>query len=683
MNKSILLSVKYFDWYFSKATYTCSIDKAIALTPFDKVICSILARKGQSMRYVELASLLGFNVIDDASNNRYRDKSEWNIFVNELEDLKSFKLVTTSFDETVQLTENGYRAVREGRKYTEIAEEIELLQDMFHNDTIAKQLFADVSCEQVEFPKESMFDDLLGEPSELLNAQYPELINPDMGNKLRGITQQNRCNYVARFPFGLLYDFKNKEISVLPMKEAHRDLFDKYSFDTEKITNVLLEEYMEELHETVLLKPETQEILEQYFTVPESVANLPETYAVSSVDHFYTNLSNIVTSSGIVYFFVENYNAAINHSIQNYAQSNKGSVVCVEYVNEDGAEASSSLNNICFHKVAFLRADCACITSESVFYDKDCFVIQKEDRNLAIPVIVRHRKMRYSQEKLIQPFKGEISNLYKTLIDNTVHRQNSYDKSALLASLTTIKDYAINIFGQDNHIVNYCQDSIDNTLQSYRREIEEMLDGLQTRIEMGGSAVELRSTLTSLASEAEKYYPEIMGSIINPMLDQIDRLNRRPTGIQPRLFIMDTSVFLEMSDVLDRMDLVHDKVIVPNQMYEELDSKTDQHQYLELSRKAREAQLSIQRKIKHSPHFIKLVMETPLDVLPSSFDPSKNDNVMLALALDNADNERYDGVYIVSQDTRFTFAVKEYLNHAGIENIKVINLTGLLEMHES
>src|SRR5690606_25952504 len=76
-------SVKY-----SVATYSATCTEAIPFNPFDKVICNLLIAE-KELSFNEIGDILGLNVYENESSNKYLDPAEKEILLEALKELAS------------------------------------------------------------------------------------------------------------------------------------------------------------------------------------------------------------------------------------------------------------------------------------------------------------------------------------------------------------------------------------------------------------------------------------------------------------------------------------------------------------------------------------------------------------------------------------------------------------------
>lgn len=105
-------------WSLKKTTCNVSFYETYAVEDIDRVICGLLDSNGGSLEENTIATILGFNVVDDfdAIPKRYADKAELEIFRAVVKPILDWGLVEKDSNNYI-LTDLGYRAIEFGEKY--------------------------------------------------------------------------------------------------------------------------------------------------------------------------------------------------------------------------------------------------------------------------------------------------------------------------------------------------------------------------------------------------------------------------------------------------------------------------------------------------------------------------------------------------------------------------------------
>lgn len=110
-------------WSLKKTICKVLYYEVFPLDDIDKVICSYLKNNEGALSEEKMATILGFNVVDNfhVSPKRYADKAELEIFKAIIEPVLEWGLIDKRSEENRPtifiLTELGYRALEVGEKY--------------------------------------------------------------------------------------------------------------------------------------------------------------------------------------------------------------------------------------------------------------------------------------------------------------------------------------------------------------------------------------------------------------------------------------------------------------------------------------------------------------------------------------------------------------------------------------
>jgi hypothetical protein len=120
-------------WSLKKTTCNVSFYESYPIDETDTIICSILEKSEGTLSEEELATVLGFNVVDnfDVSPKRYADKAELEIFRAIIKPVLDWGLVEKIPEKPalLQLTDLGYRALQTGEKYKFYSGQKKLLEN--------------------------------------------------------------------------------------------------------------------------------------------------------------------------------------------------------------------------------------------------------------------------------------------------------------------------------------------------------------------------------------------------------------------------------------------------------------------------------------------------------------------------------------------------------------------------
>lgn len=115
---SVIEDKMYRNWSLKRTTCKVSFYEIYPIDSIDKIICDIILSNGGEIHENDIATILGFNVIDnfDVTPKRYKDEAELNIFKSIIGYVIDWGLVIKK-NSTYYITDLGKRAIKLGLKY--------------------------------------------------------------------------------------------------------------------------------------------------------------------------------------------------------------------------------------------------------------------------------------------------------------------------------------------------------------------------------------------------------------------------------------------------------------------------------------------------------------------------------------------------------------------------------------
>jgi len=228
----IYLGYQELDWYYSKARYSATCTEAIEFTLFDKTICGLLQVE-EHLSLEDIGGILGFNVIDNPSEKKYKDNAEYEILKEALQSLQEYEMIEGGDIDFsyCTLTTVGKEYVEKGKKF-KIHEDKEF--DLFFDYTSEQH---DKAKENFEFIKgeravnnENVFD---YENEEFLKSfaekQIPEIYNPEKLNSFKDTVCLNKAHYKTILYRIYLLDISTGKYRVLIFEETSNKINDFFS----------------------------------------------------------------------------------------------------------------------------------------------------------------------------------------------------------------------------------------------------------------------------------------------------------------------------------------------------------------------------------------------------------------------------------------------------------------------
>lgn len=284
-----------FDWFFTKAKYSATCTEAVEFTLFDKTICGLLNIE-RALSIEKIGEILGFNVIDNPTQNKYKDFAEYEILKEALQSLEEYEMITTGDNSFsyCQLTDIGKEYFLKGKKFkVHTNKRFELYFDNTNNDhSKAKDNFEFLKSVNTE--ENSINSRINYEDEQLLKSfsenQIPEIYNVERMNSFKDsvlIEKEHKSTtlyavFLVDTIYGkyrtLVYEEYSKTINdyfstyLRKNKEKADNLFfqvlQKYSFYQNPTSDDFL--YREEL---IKSQKEIERIIAEDKNISEEIAN--------------------------------------------------------------------------------------------------------------------------------------------------------------------------------------------------------------------------------------------------------------------------------------------------------------------------------------------------------------------------------------------------------------------------
>ncbi|MEI6821458.1 MAG: hypothetical protein WCL51_05955 [Bacteroidota bacterium] len=118
IDNGVLLHKFQSNWVVKETQCKIKYFKEFDLDIIDDLVCSIIDINDGSISKIDIAGLLGFNVVDNIDCQRYADVAENDIFEAIIKPVYKWALIVDSIDKKViNLTEYGKRALEKKKKY--------------------------------------------------------------------------------------------------------------------------------------------------------------------------------------------------------------------------------------------------------------------------------------------------------------------------------------------------------------------------------------------------------------------------------------------------------------------------------------------------------------------------------------------------------------------------------------
>lgn len=477
--------------------------------------------------------------------------------------------------------------------------------------------------------------------------------------------------------------WKQKTLHATSASESHDT--DRFLLNSELLQNQLLDKFFGGKRVSVIYKPTYQEEMEDFILNLESkdikYFNLI-TCKEDFKSKFRVNLQD--DNATILYFSIQK----ITDSLKEYLRGLPCSIICVDYVEGDfdGTSLEKPIvieDNVCYLHVDQLRTSDLCVYDKT-FYSVLPYIVEFKEINYSIPLIFEYEEDKYNYAVLYAPYASYILEQAISVAQSGLANIKKTPSPKIVNFVMKTCDYIdnINLAYEDSdlsaraktlgNLVQHILVEWNNSLHDRLRTLEEEIIAGQDKVISRDTLRQIRSDINASVSDEDvlEHLSEVEQRIGNTI-----KLSGPKIELQT-IFILDTSIFMDMPRILDKFNLMHDKVVVPRSMEQELDGlKKDP----EKKGNASMALLLLRRKQSDYPQFLSIKDNVDKGLLPIGFDPDKKDNDMLATAIELEKSDKVDKVIIVANDTEFINNINDCINSGIIsERIKGINLDELL-----
>ena len=682
-NKTIILGTVNLDWHFAKGCFKCNCANTEDVNAFDRVICGILYRNGNYMQKSELATLIGFNIVDNPLENLYCDRSEKAIFDTAVSSLVEYGLIVDD-NVTLRLTDTGRVSVETRTKQRIEIKDIELWISEYTDSNFNYGIIKELSARSVDLEVHPTWNILNSSPLEVLQIQRSALVNAGAGKSVSSMNCISMNYYVVDLKCKICYDLQTQQLFVCSSTNSIE--IDGYLLTNKTLQTQLLDKFFSEQNKSVIYKQSYQEEKEK-FILQQETENNSSSDIISCKDDFLPMLKYVLADekASTVFFNLQ----IISEETKNYLKQINDVAVCVDYLSGIFDEIQESNHciiedSISYYRVEVERTNDLCVCGDTS-YTILPYIVDYKGICYNIPLVYKNEDKKYIQAALFAPFVDHIldncirfaqrglaslkKNPTSSLVNNVINKCIYLERLNLQYENDSSKEKA-NMLGQ----------LVQQVLTTWNNIIRDKLSNLEAEIIAGGDEIHFKFELKKIeldvmasTSQEEDILSHI--SEIKKRINNIRSINTPKIELQS-VYILDTSIFMDMPKVLDKFNLVHDRVIVPRAMEQELDSLTHVE---EKKNNATMARLSLRSKMSDYPHFISIKDNVDRSLLPVGFDPEKKDNDMLATAIEFEQKNNIDKVIVVSNDAEFISNIKDCVASKSInENIEGINLNELL-----
>lgn len=683
MEKKIILGTVDMDWHFTIGKYNCNCANLEDTNAFDRVICGILSKDGGFLERKKLASIIGFNVVDDHHDNQYCDHSEKAIFDAAVTSLVEYGLVEAG-DDFVTLTEKGREALKTRKKQHKETKEVQLCVDEFLGASFSDDIVKGVPRNPIdnEAAQSLSYWNLLRDtPMEVLKKQKNELFDAAAGKDVKTMDCLDIKHFAANLKCYVCYDVGEQKLSVSSMSVNPR--VNELLSNDNSMQSKLLDKFFSDKKASVLYKQAYQDAIEK--TIINSDSETNECDNVITCKDSFKQLKDIGNAT-ILYFSIRK----ITDRVKDYLHDLCCDIVCVDYVEGDfdKIDLDSRLvieDNVRFFKVDELRTSDLCVCGKS-FYSALPYIVDYEGIQYSIPMVYGFSENKYNLAVLFEPYIDFILlkavNFTQSVVDERIESLIPPVVNRTFKLCDAIERINF-VFEESKQNAKFLFKKLNKLKQkvfdTWKNSIHERLYKLEAEIVEGQERVILQDMLKQIQSDIKDTETICDEDVFKHFSEVEQRLSPAISG--PRIksqtnYILDTNIFMDNPEVLNKFDLANDKVIVPRSMEQELDRLAHDPDKADAANKALKL---LRKKQRDYPQFLSIKDDVKREHLPNGFDHNKHDNDIIATAIELDKSDSVDKIVVVTNDKELYANIKDISDKKIIsERVDVINLDELL-----
>lgn len=671
------------DWHLVKGKYSCTCANTEDTNAFDRVICGILYRSNGYMLKSAIASIMGFNVIDNPLENRYIDQSEKAIFDNAVASLIEYNLVIDD-GIALKLTESGKVSFETHTKHRTEDKDVELWTSEFVGSNFNPEVLKGLAVNSIEEQNHPEWNTLLQSPMDVLKIQNADLIDINAGRDVKSLICNGMDYYVVKLSCKICFNVESEQL--FACSSAKSEKLDSVLSSNSLLQDRLLDKFFNEQNVSVIYKPDHQEDMEDFIKKQE-VKDISYPNVISCKEEFLSKLNFSLKEENIpiIYFSQQK----LTNDFRNYIKQIDHAIVCVDFIENYIEEFQDNEQyyieaNVCYHHVNECRTTDLCVCG-STYYSPLPYVVNYKGNDFNINLLFEYDGDKYNHSVLYSPF---ISHILDTTISAGQNSLNVLKKNPSVSVVNDVLTQCIYIdkmnfaFDNSNDIdkAKRIGDIAQEIIVVWNNSVHDRLNILEAEIIAGGDKQAFKVLLQQIELEANRCIIKD-----DDVLSHISEIKQRIVGVPkitgPKVslqtvYILDTSIFMDLPRILERFSLSRDRVIVPRAMEQELDGLSHDEKK---KANASLARLSLRRKKVDYPHFVSIKDNVNRELLPIGFDPNIKDNDMLATAIEVAEKETLERIVIVANDSEFVSNINDCVYEEIISpKIEAINLDELL-----
>jgi rRNA-processing protein FCF1 len=652
-----------FLWTFAIADYTADCTEAIPFTPFDRVICGLLSID-EVLSFQEIASILGFNVIDNPADNQYKDIAENEILIESLNSLSDYGMIEKgdNFFSRCRLTDIGREYTAGGKKFrtTENKEFLLYFDLTTNNHDKAKDIFQDLKAQKVsdvdsniDFENEQFL-------KSFAEIQIPEIYSSAHGNSFANTFVQGISFFHIELFVGVLFDFQiNTYRFKIFNKQTKTEYFTEYANANEELKAQILQNYFASLQPANQQKSELQNQFEEKTCEVQSDAdyllfqNKPQE-AVEKINQYYkeTDIAEIPNfwrnpeiwvdnEIGEVFLYFSELHEVQLNAITKLTTKLPKIIIYLAF-NAANCDVSKLPTNVywcdnmqikqfgCFSKDWFIYDFAFLVPFEGNSYSINLITKNIQDYNNNVNSWKKHFASKYIPV-LLQEFQSFLQPNFEASLQNIETVQNADNE--VLYFENWFSD-----FGFDTHYSVLKQrknELLERLKQQHKGLLSERIDVLQSeidieRIEKLDQINEINTKIKAIENECTPEYAEVLEKIEKLKSKLAEKELYIKDQLLTKHYIIDTNVFVDCPEILSKIDKKHN-IVLSARVIDELDNLKRKLKGTEKENVDKALKL-INQKLGKKKGNIRTA-RADLRLLPVDFNDKSPDNLILCVAL--------------------------------------------------
>ncbi|UAB82266.1 hypothetical protein INR76_05770 [Marixanthomonas sp. SCSIO 43207] len=666
----IYLGYQPFGWFFTKAKYSATCTEAVEFTLFDKTICGLLNIEN-SLSFEEIGEILGFNVIDNPSLNKYKDFAEYEILKEALQSLEEFEMITTGDNSFsyCQLTAIGKEYFQKGKKFkVHTNKRFELYFDNTNNDhSKAKDNFEFLK--YVNTVENSINSRINYKDEQLLKSfaenQIPEIYNVERMNSFKDSVLIEKEHKSTTLYAVFLVDAISGKYRTLVYEEYSKtinDYFSTYLRRNKEIANNLFFQVLQKFsfyqnptsddylytEELIKSQKEIERIISEGKNISEEIANNINQLKFIEPFLFIDRLDTIIKNSEKeVWLMFNKVSKLLIETLSKIIKEINDKYLFIYLpINDDleteleefKSKVSESLNSyLIIGKIDEFNVITENSNKTSI-YKKEIFPVEINKKSIKYQFVKKHTNVEIKEH--IDSFRRDFADEYVEDISNEIdalfaEKINSDDLSKYSTKEIEDIDFKIRPFynlTEHNLVVSEIRENklalISAVKNAKNKKIESFISSMLDELKNLDLSDDRKfKTLKEKTNKEKEKFEELESSLFLELEKKFLLKEKEFELIKKRKsIIIDTNILIEEPKIIDVIGSLQN-IIFSAKVIDELDSLKNRSETKE------KAQGAIREIRKHQKKRYISFNTSKVENLPDDLDKKSSDNMILSVAL--------------------------------------------------